>query len=80
MSTKFFLKSAGVISLLAFAALIFLAQNFGITFKELVAGLALYALYGVLVVSFVLRIGLIFIGVFAIYKVLWSRFNKQVAI
>lgn len=80
MSTKFFLKSAGVISLLAIAALIFLTQSAGITLSEFIAGLALYALYGILVISFILRIGLIFVGVFAIYKVIWSRINKQYAV
>ena len=50
-----------------------LIQFQGTTFKELMHGIFVLGIYGILVVSFLVRIGLVFFGVFAIYRIVAER-------
>ena len=66
--------TAGV---LADAMVIALSQIWGLQFKEVVAGIALYAFIGLLIVGYLLRFALVFLGVFAIYRILRERHYQQ---
>ncbi len=73
-------KSLGpttVTALLIFVSVFVFAQSWGIPFQELMNGITVLAIYGVLTLSYLLRIALIFIGLFALYRVLWVRVNDQ---
>ena len=56
-----------------------LTYYWGISAKGLLVGVVAIALYGVLIAAFLLRFGLIFLGVFAVYKILQERHNRQLS-
>jgi hypothetical protein len=66
--------------LLAFTLVILLTQVLGISSNDLFVGLFVYILYGLLVVLYFLRFALIFLGVFAVYRILRGRYQKQMAV
>jgi len=68
------------VAVCAFAFVIIVTQFWGISLKEALAGIVLYALCGLLIVGFFLRFALIFLGVFALYKMLRDRHQKQMAL
>ena len=76
----FYHRSANLIILSAAVCALVLAARFlqyqGITLKEVVSGMFLLGIYGMLVVSFLIRIGLVFFGVFAIYRIAAERVRK----
>ncbi|MEJ2600334.1 MAG: hypothetical protein P8Z00_18510 [Anaerolineales bacterium] len=66
--------------LLAFVIVIFLPQLLGIPLKDAIGKFVVYSIYGLFVVIYLLRFALIFLGVFAIYRMLRERHNKQMAL
>jgi hypothetical protein len=50
----------------------------GIPFMEIVAGVAMYALIGIIIAGFVLRLALIGLVVYALYRAVRSRFRKRI--
>jgi hypothetical protein len=65
--------------LLVFALMITLTQAWGMSLKDIIIEVIVYALYGGMVVAFLLRFALIFIGVFAVYRIIQERHDKQLA-
>jgi hypothetical protein len=59
-----------------------LAQARGIPFVEIVAGVAMYALIGVIIAGFVLRLALIGLVVYALYQMIqrWLRHRVRQAV
>ncbi len=70
------------ITVLLLVPIIMIAVNlvWGIPIKDLIIGIIVYAFYSVIVAVYLLRFALIFIGVFAGYKLLQERHNKQLAV
>lgn len=68
------------VTLLLSALAIYLSRNFGAPLKEIFAGLFAYALYIVLIVFFLMRFVLVFLGVFAVYRILRERHYKRLAV
>lgn len=70
------------ITVLLLVPIIMIAVNLvlGIPIKDLIIGIIVYAFYSVIVAVYLLRFALIFIGVFAGYKLLQERHNKQLAV
>ena len=66
--------------LLVFAVVVALIQGWGIPLRDIFAGIAVYTLFGLFIISYFLRFALIFFGVFAIYKILQDRYYKQNAV
>jgi len=67
-------------TLFVFTIVIALIQALGVPLKEVIAGIIICALYTLLVASYILRIALVFIGVFALYRMLQVRHYKQIAV
>ena len=63
--------------LLAFAFGVVLTQAWGPSLKDISAGIVAYTLFGFLIVAYLLRFVFIFLGVFAIYKVLREKYQEQ---
>ena len=59
---------------------IYMSRNIGVPLKDIFAGLFTYALYILLIVFYILRFALVFLGVFAVYRMLRERYNKRLAI
>jgi hypothetical protein len=57
-----------------------LTHVWGMSLKDIVVGIIAYTLYGVFVALYFLRFVLIFIGVFAVYRILQERHNRQLAV
>jgi len=65
--------------LLADALVIALSQIWGMPLKDVIAGIALYAFMALLVIGYLLRFALAFLGVIAIYRILRDRYNNPIA-
>lgn len=61
------------------ALVIALTRYWGVSSKDILMAAVAMSLYGVLVAAFLLRFALIFLGVFAAYKILQERHNKRLA-
>lgn len=68
------------VCLLLSALVISISRYYGISFKDMFAGLFTYALYGLLIILYLLRFVLVFLGVFAVYRILRERYNKSLAV
>ena len=77
MTYKKLLGSTAVTALLIFALGFVFFQSWGTPLREVMNGIIALAIYGVLTLSYLLSIALIFIGLFALYRVLWVRVNDQ---
>ena len=77
MIHKKLLGPTAMTSLLIFALMFVFFQSWGTPLRELMNGITVLAIYGVLILSYLLYIALIFIGLFALYRVLWVRVNGQ---
>jgi hypothetical protein len=72
----FIIIAAGLI---AFTLVIALIQVWGIPLKDVIKGIVVDTLYGVLP-SVIFCALLFFIGVFGIYRILQERYHKQAAV
>jgi hypothetical protein len=61
------------------ALVIALTRYWGVSSKDILMATVAMSLYGVLVAAFLLRFVLIFLGVFAAYKIIQERHNKRLA-
>lgn len=61
------------------ALVIALTRYWGVSSKDILMAAVAMSLYGVLVAAFLLRFVLIFLGVFAAYKIIQERHNKRLA-
>ena len=77
MTHKKLLTPTTLTTLLIFVLAFVFAQFWGTPFRELMNGITVLAIYGVLTLSYLLYIALIFVGLFALYRVLWARVNDQ---
>ena len=77
MSRKNLINPVTVTALATLAAAIFLALLGKIQVKDVMVGIFVLTLYGVLIGSYILRIGLVLLGVFAFCRLLWERANSQ---
>ena len=66
-----------VTALSIFALVIVLVLLQGTPLQSLLNEIFALALYGLLIASYLLRFALIFIGVFAVYRILWESVNGQ---
>ena len=46
-------------------------------FREVIRGVAVLSIYGVLIIGYLLCIALIFFGLFTLYRILWVRINGR---
>jgi hypothetical protein len=69
-----------LILLLAFGAVFVLAQSAGISVRELVVDIVVYVMYAILMLAYLLRFALVFLGVFAAYRLLRERYGRRVAV
>lgn len=69
------LNPTAVTALLIFASVFVLVQLWGTPLRDVMNTITILTIYGLLVLSYLLRIALIFIGVFALYRVLWAHVN-----
>jgi len=77
MIHKKLLTPTTLTTLLIFVLVFVFAQSWGTPLRELMNGITVLAIYGVLTLSYLLCIALIFISLFALYRVLWVRVNDQ---
>jgi len=66
-----------VTALLILAFAFVLVQLWGTPLRTLINGFFVLAIYGLLIISYLVRIGFIFFGVFAVYRLLIEHVNGQ---
>lgn len=64
-------------ALIAPTLMIALTWNTGAPIKDAVAGLMLYALIGLLAACYLMRFALIFLGIFALFRMLQNWYYRQ---
>ena len=77
MSYKKLFTPTGVIALLTLALAFVMVQLLGTPLQDLLNGLFVLAIYGLLIASYMLRIALVYFGVFVVYRILRKRVNGQ---
>jgi hypothetical protein len=77
MVRKLKLNRISVITLLIAALAIVVVLLFGPPLKILISKILILAIYGVVFLVYSLRIALIAIGLFALYRILWERVNGR---
>ena len=75
MNHKKFLPLVALMALFPLTAVIAITQFGGTAFEEMISGISVLTVYALMMIGSLLRFGIIFLGVFAIYKVLWERVN-----
>ena len=66
-----------VTALLIFASAFVLFQLWGTPLRDAMNEITVLAIYGVLILSYLLRFALVFFGLYALYRILWERANGQ---
>ena len=74
---KLFSPSA-VTALLTSASAFALVQLWGTPLRDVMNGITVLAIYGVLILSYLLRFALVFFGLHALYRFLWKHANDHV--
>jgi hypothetical protein len=64
-------------TLLATALAIVFTNVAVITWREVIVGIVVYLVTGLLILGYLSRFALIFIGVFALYRLLYERHQRQ---
>lgn len=80
MENKNLLIHTALTLLLAFGAVFIVTQIGGISLRELVVEIVVYVMYAILMLAYLLRFALVFLGVFAVYRLLRERYGGQVAV
>lgn len=78
MIHKKLLPPVSVTALSIFASAFALVQLWGTPLRDVMNGITVLAIYGALILSYLLCIAFIFIGLFALYRFLWKHANGQV--
>lgn len=73
---KTFIRSVLAV-LLIFALLFAITYIVGISLREMVVAIVAYSLYGLLLLAYAMRFALIFLGVFAGYKILQEQHARR---
>jgi hypothetical protein len=63
--------------MLVCALMIALTQVWGMSLKDIIIEVIVYALYGGMIAAYLLRFALILIGVFAVYHIIQEQHDKQ---
>jgi hypothetical protein len=63
--------------MLVCALMIALTQVWGMSLKDIIIEVIVYALYGGMIAAYLLRFALILIGVFAVYHFIQEQHDKQ---
>ena len=77
MTRKNLFRPVIVTALLVFVVTFLFIQFWGTPLRDLVNAFTVLTIYGLLILSYLLRFALIFFGVFAAYRMLWERANRQ---
>jgi len=77
MSHKKFFTPSTVIATLIIASILVLIQFGGASIRDLIDRVFIFAICALLVLSYVLRIALVFLGVFAVYRAIKHQVNRQ---
>lgn len=77
MIRKKIFTPVSVTALLTLALAFVFVQLWGTPLKDLMNEIFALAIYGLLIASYLLRISLVFIGVFAVYQILKEYVNNQ---
>jgi uncharacterized membrane protein len=77
MNNKKFPTLAIVTALLIFALIFVFFQFWGTPLQALMNGIFALAIFGLLIASNLLLLGLVFFGVFAVYQILKNHINSQ---
>lgn len=77
MILKKLVNPSTVTALLIFISVLLFIQFWDIPFRDLINRMAVLSLYGLLIFSYILRIALIFIGLFALYRAIWIHINGK---
>jgi len=77
MTSKKMFGPTLVTALLMFALAFLFVQPWGTQFREAMRGIAVLAIYGTLILSYLLSIATIVFGLFALYRALWIHVNGQ---
>lgn len=80
MYHKYKLVLISAIALSVFGFVIVLSKIGGIPVEDVIVGIGVYVLYGMLILGYLLRFVLIFVGVFAIFRALQLRHYKQMEV
>lgn len=67
-------------SLLVTAPAIIFTNVAGITWRDAIVGIVVFLFTVLLIIGYLLRFTLIFIGVFALYRLLYERHKRQVIV
>ncbi len=67
-----------VTALLTFASAFVLVQLWGTPLRDVMNGITVLAIYGALILSYLLCIAFIFTGLHALYRFLWKHANGHV--
>lgn len=77
MNYRKLLTPAIMTALLLLAFTFVFVQLWGTPLRTLANGIFVLAIYGLLIISYLVRIGFIFFGVFAVYRLLIKHVNGQ---
>lgn len=77
MGYKKLLTPVSVTALLTLALAFVFVQLWGTPLQDLMNKIFALAIYGLLIASYLLRVALIFFGVFAVYRILKEHVNGQ---
>ena len=77
MIHKKLLTPASITTLLTLALAFMFVQLWGTPLQSLMNEIFALAIYGLLIASYLLRIALVFFGVFAVYRILNEHVNSQ---
>jgi len=77
MNHKKLLTPASVTALLTLALAFVLVQFWGASLQDLMNEIFVLSICGLLIVSYLLRIGLVYLGVFAVYRIIREHVNSQ---
>jgi hypothetical protein len=65
---------------LVFALVVAAIHSAGVPFKDMLVGIVALALYVVLIIAYLLRFAMLFLGVFAAFKLFQEWHNKRLAV
>ena len=75
---KIFIQSVLAV-LLVFSLMFAISYFAGMSLREMAVAIVAYSLYGLLLLAYAMRFALIFLGVFAVYRILQERHARRLA-
>ena len=77
MLHKKFLSQITIAAVLILSLVIAITLFRGTSLKDVMSGIFLTTIYGLIIAIYLSRIALVFLGIFAIYKILRDRVNQS---